>query len=82
MPRKGVDADRSETRSGKGQGERFSPPAPAASQARVESPEGQSPFGPSAAETNPLASGEALTPRERSDRQQGAKRSAGGTAVP
>lgn len=48
--------------------------------ASVGSPEGQSPFGPSAAETNPLASGEALTPRERSDRQQGAKRSAGGTA--
>lgn len=56
------------------------PQPPSLTAASVGSPEGQSPFGPSAAETNPLASGEALTPRERSDRQQGAKRSAGGTA--
>ncbi len=53
------------------------PQPPSLTAASVGSPEGQSPFGPSAAETNPLASGEALTPRERSDRQQGAKRSAG-----
>nr|BAL43365.1 hypothetical protein [Photobacterium damselae subsp. damselae] len=42
------------------------PQPPSLTAASVGSPEGQSPFGPSAAETNPLASGEALTPRERS----------------
>lgn len=36
------------------------PQPPSLTAASVGSPEGQSPFGPSAAETNPLASGEAL----------------------